>query len=262
VARRRKFRSIRVAAVAVMAVALVAIPGALAKRQVVRVGNLFLADNGGISPSKLPRHRQAPISGHISGEIGTTDGSHPPAVETVAVDFDKSLRLNAEGLPACPAGRVEARTTAEAKKACPRSIVGSGTGVVEVAFPESRPLIARGPIVLFSGGVHRSATRLLIHTYVSVPAPTAVVAKTTIERIDRGHFGLHTFSKIPVIAGGAGSVTKFELTIGRKFMRGKRRVSYLTASCPTGHYFTEGEVRFAGDIALGLTHALPCTPRE
>jgi len=250
------------AAVLAAALALVAAPGALAKKEVVRVGNLFLTDNGGITPTKLPRHRQAPISGHISGEIGTTDGTHPPPVETVEVDFDKTLRVDAKGIPACPLGRLEARTTAEAKKACPNSIVGSGRGVVEVSFPESRPLIAKGPIVLFSGGAKGGVTKLFIHTFVSVPAPTAVVARTTITEIHRGHFGLHTLSEIPVIAGGAGSVTKFELTIGRRFSRGGRPASYLTASCPTGHYFTQGEVRFSGGIVLGITHSLPCTPKN
>ena len=156
---------IRTTAVA-LGFALIVVAGALAKPHVIRAGNLFLRDNGGISPSRLPRHSQAPIAGHIDATIGTTDGSHPPAVRTVDIDFDKSIRLNAEGLPACKLGELEARPTEAAKKACPDAIVGSGEGEVEVAFPEQAPFSAKGPIVLFNGGVHGGVTHLFVHTYV------------------------------------------------------------------------------------------------
>jgi hypothetical protein len=235
-------------------------PSARAQPEVVQVGNLFLRDNGGISPSKLPRHEQAPISATLDGQIGTTDGSHPPAIESVVLDVAKTVQVDARGLPVCRKGQLEARTTADAKRACPNAIVGSGEGEVEVAFAESTPFSAKGPIVLFNGGVHDATTLLFVHAYVSVPVPTAVVAPVKITPIHGGRFGLHTVTRIPPIAGGAGSVTKFKITIKRSFLAGGRRRSYLTASCPTGHYFTRGEVQFAGGTELGITHELPCTP--
>jgi len=240
--------------------ALIVTTSALAKREVVQVGNLFLVDNGGISPRALPKHEQAPIAGHLHGEIGTTDGTHPPAVRTVIVDFDKTIQLNAKGLPVCKKSKLVAQSTASAKRACPDAIVGSGEGEVEVAFPEQAPFSAKGPIVLFNGGVQGGTTLLFIHAYVSVPAPTAVLATVKITRIHRGHFGLHTVSAIPVIAGGSGSVTEFNLTINRTFTYKGKKKSYLTASCPTGHYFAEGEVQFDDNTKLKVTHVLPCTP--
>jgi hypothetical protein len=242
--------------------ALIVAPSALAKREIVRVGNLFLADNGGISPSKLPRNEQAPISAYVHGEIGTTDGSHPPAVKTVTVDFDKTIQVNAKGLPVCAAGRLESRPTAAVKKACPDSIVGSGEGEVEVAFPEQKPFTARGPIVLFNGGVHGRTTLLLIHTYVAVPVPTAVIVTVKLTRINRGHYGIHAVAQIPSIAGGAGSATEFKITVNRKFTYRGKKESYLTASCPTGSYYTEGEVVFSDGKTMGLRHVLPCTPKD
>jgi hypothetical protein len=224
------------------------------------VGTLFLRDNGGISPTKLPKDRQAPISASLNAQIGTTDGSHPPAIKSVVADFDKTIQVNARGLPVCKKGQLEARPTAAAKKACPDAIVGMGEGEVEVAFPESNPFAAKCPIVLFNGGVHGATTLIFIHTYVAVPVPTAVVATVKITSIHRGHYGLHTVSQIPAIAGGAGSVTKFKLTIDRTFTYRGRRESYLTASCPTGHYYTEGKVQFSDGTTLKITHVLPCTP--
>ncbi len=153
-----------------------------------------------------------------------------------------------------------ARSTAAAKKACADAIVGSGEGVVEVAFPEQNPIVARGPIFLFNGGVHGATTLLLVHTYVNVPAPTAVIATVRITRIHRGHYGIHTVAQIPAITGGAGSVISFRLAIGRKFTYRGRKESYLTASCPTGLYYTKGDILFAGGNRLKGTHILPCTP--
>jgi hypothetical protein len=253
---RKLLRSIVVFA----ALALLVAAGAFAKSHTIRAGNLFLTDDGGISPSRLPKGSQAPISAHIDAKIGMTDRSHPPAVETLNIDFDKTIRIDAKGLPACKKNQLEARTTAAAKKACPDAIVGSGEGVVEVAFPESTPFSAKGPIVLFNGGVQGGTTTLLAHAYVAVPAPTAVVATVKISRIHRGHYGIHTVTQVPVIAGGAGSVTQVRLSIDRRFTYQGKKESYLTASCPTGRYYTEGKILFADGALLQGVHVLPCTP--
>jgi hypothetical protein len=250
-----------VRAIAIWAgLALIVVASALAKPHVIRAGNLFLRDNGGIFPSTLPRHSQTPISARIDAEIGTTDGSHPAAVRTLNIDFDKSIEVNAKGLPVCTEGQLTARSSTAAKKACPDAIVGSGEGEVEVAFPEQKPFAATGPVVLFNGGVHGGTTLLFGHAYVEVPVPTAVIVTVKITRIHRGHYGIHTVSQVPTIAGGAGSVIGFKLTIGRKFTYKGNKESYLTASCPTGLYYTEGHILFADGVTLKGTHILPCTP--
>lgn len=249
-----------VCAAMVLILVLVVAASALAKPEVVKVGNLFLRDNGGISPTRLPKNTPAPISAHLNGTIGTLDGSHPPALESIIADFDKTIHVNAQGLPVCTLGKLVAQSTAKAKQACPDAIVGTGSGQVEVAFPEQTPFTAKGPIILFNGGVHGGSTLLLIHTYVAVPAPTAVITTVKISPIHRGHYGLHTVALIPKIAGGYGSVTSFHITIGRKFDYKGKPQSYLTATCPTGHYFTEGHARFAEGPTLKITHDLPCSP--
>ena len=250
---------IRTTAIAV-GLALVVATGAFAEPHLIRAGNLFLKDDGGIFPSTLPRHTQTPISARIDAEIGTVDGTHPPAVKTLNIDFDKSIQVNARGLPVCKADQLTARSTAAAKRACADAIVGSGEAEVEVAFPEQKPIVAGGPIYLFNGGVHGDTTLLFVHAYVNVPAPTAVIATVKISRIDRGHYGLHTVSQVPAITGGAGSVIRVRLTIDRKFTYRGKQHSYLTASCPTGTYYTEGDILFADGSTLKGTHVLPCTP--
>lgn len=228
--------------------------------ETVEAGDLVLTDAGGISPQKLPRHRQVPITAHLHATIATKDGSHPPAARLLEVDFDRTLGLNARGLPACSAAKLKARSTTAAKRACPGAIVGSGEAEVEVAFPEQKPFTATGPLIAFNGGVHGGTTLLFIHTYIDVPAPTAVVVEARITKESKGRYGMHTVTKVPPIAGGAGSPVGFELKLGRKFNYKGRRESYLTASCPTGVYYTQGQVDFSDGTVLHVTHPLPCTP--
>lgn len=257
---RRLVTSLTLAVAAALTVALATT--ASATREVVEVGNLFLVDNGGIFPSKLPRHESAPVSARLEGEIGTRDGSHPPALRTIDLDVDRTIEVDALGLPVCKAGQITARSSDDAKRACPDAIVGSGVAEVEVAFPEQQPFSSRGPLVLFNGGVHGGTTLLLLHAYVNVPAPTAIVTTAKLTRIHRNPFGMHIAARIPRIAGGAGSVTKFTLKVGRSFnYKGKER-SFLRASCPSGHYTTQGQVLFADGTALGVTHVFPCTPAD
>lgn len=252
-------KAVSVAAV-VMVLAAAAAGSASAGREVVQLGNLFLADNGGIFPSKLPRHGSAPITARLEAEIGTTDGTHPPALSHVDLDVDRTIGLDAQGLPTCRIAQIKATSSTTARRACGDAIIGSGSATVEVAFPEQEPFSSTGPILLFNGGVRGKTTRVLLHAYVDVPAPTAIVVPAEVVSIDKGQFGLEILATIPRIAGGAGSVTSFRIEVGRRFTRAGKKASLLTASCPTGHYRTEGEAEFADGTELSVDHVFPCTP--
>lgn len=241
--------------------ALILATGALAKREVWCAGNICVTDDGGISPSKLPKRGSAPITAWLNGEVETRDGSHPPALKSLGMDIDKTIDIDAVGLPTCRAGQILSRTSAAAKKACGGAIVGSGKGEVEVAFAEQIPFRSTGPVVLFNGGVQGRTTTVLLHAYVNVPAPTAIVTKATVTRIHRGRFGLHIDTRLPKIAGGAGSVTMFDLKVGRRYTYKGRKKSYLTANCPTGTWWVKGNARFDDGTSLSIHHPFHCIPK-
>lgn len=260
--------SIQLARIAALAlgIALLVAVAAIAKPHAVRVekfeaGNLVAIDHGGITPEALPRHRQAPITANLHAKLRTKDGSHPPAARQMNLNFDRTLDLNAKGLPTCSAAQLKARSTAEVKRVCGEAIVGSGSGEVEVAFPEQAPFRASGPLLALNGGVHGHTAVLFVHAYVDVPAPTAVVVEARIRKVHHGHYGMNAEVEIPPIAGGAGSVTRFDLNLGRRFRYKGRKASYLTASCPTGHYYVEGHLKFSDGTVIRITHVLPCTPK-
>jgi hypothetical protein len=239
-------------AIAIGAVwAAVAVAGG-EKPVVVRAGNVILTVNGNASPTALPRNKLAPISFHASGKIATADGTHPPALDEVVFDVGKAGTIEADDFPTCSVGEIEARTTEEAERACGDAIVGGGQTEVEVQFPESAPFTAKGPLVIFNGGEKGGKSLMLIHAYVSVPAPTAIVTTVVTNREHKGPYRLHSVSTIPLVAGGAGSVTGFYLKIDRK--------GYLTANCSNGHFSAHLAANFRDGTALAGSFERPCTP--
>jgi hypothetical protein len=229
-------------------------------RKIWCAGNICVADDGGISPTKLPRHGKAPVTARLNGEISTRDGTHPPAFQTMDLKIDKTIELDAKGLPVCKPSQIEASTTATVKRVCSDAIVGTGEGEIEVAFPEQRPFSATGPIVIFNGGVKGAVTTVLLHAYVNVPAPTAIVTKAKITKIDEGRFGMRIQVRVPKIAGGAGSVTEFDLEVGRRYTYKGKKKSFLAAGCPTGIWMAKGQASFEDGTRLAISHPFPCTP--
>lgn len=245
---------------AVLVLLLAAVATGSPNRKIWCAGNICVADDGGITPTKLPRHGKAPVTARLNGEISTRDGSHPPAFESIDLKVEKNISIDPVGLPTCRLSQLQATSSAAAKRACGDAIVGSGEAEVEVAFPEQAPFRSTGPLILFNGGQKGPTTTLLLHAYVNVPAPTAIVVPATVTRIHEGRFGLRIQATVPKIAGGSGSVTEFALKVGRKFTYKGKKKSFLSASCPNGVWLAKGEARFVDDTTLHITHPFPCTP--
>lgn len=232
-----------------------------AKPTVVRVGNVVMKVNGGVTPKALPSGRHAPITLRASGQISTKDGRHPPALRKVIIDFDRHGTVNTRGLKVCKPGRLQARSTRDARRACRGAIVGTGKTKVKVALAEQRPFSTTGPLVLFNGGTRKGKTRMFIHAYVDVPAPTAIVTRVVIKDIKKGRYGTRAIATIPKIANGAGSVTYFRIKVDRKFrLNGKKR-SYLTARCGRGRFYAEARSFFDDGTRARGTIVRPCRQR-
>jgi hypothetical protein len=257
-----KGKLICIAAIAalVAAIAAGAAQGDRGTRQEHCAGVLCVGDGGGISPTALPKHGSAPVTARIEGDVKTSDGSHPAALQDLQADIDRTIKVDAVGLPTCRESQLTATSSATAKKVCGDAIVGSGSAEVEVAFPEQAPFRSTGPLVLFNGGVHGGTTTVFLHAYVNVPAPTAVIVRATVTRIHKGRFGLRLKAHVPEVAGGAGSATAFDLKIGRRYTYKGRKKSFLSAGCPTGSWATKGTLLFSDQTRVGFTHVFTCTP--
>lgn len=248
----RKYLMLTMAIAALIAVSVAGIATGANKPVTVEAGNLVFTFNGGFSPTKLPKKKLAPITLTASGEISTKDGTHPPALKETVVETDKNGAINVKGIKVCKSGQLQSRDTTAARKACPKSIIGTGKTTVEVQFPESKPVLVNSALTVFNGGFSGGTTTLYIHAYFSAPVTGAIVTTLKIKKVHNGRYGLKTIATIPKIAGGSGSVKSFDLTINKK--------GVLTAKCADGKLQAKATAKFAdGTVAGPATIIRPCT---
>ncbi len=264
----RKRPLLTLALIGVLGLSVTAV--AIAKHVQTRIvaGNLALNIGGGITPDKLPRNEYVPVTADLFGKISTTNGGHPPAFRELVLDVDKDFKVNVEGLPACTPGELEATNTQAALKACGDTRLGSGSAHAEIAFPEQNPIKVSTPIEVFNGGERGGKVKLLIHTFITVPVPAAIVTQVTIQR--KGS-GLHSIAKIPAIAGGSGSAVDYSFKLGRTWSYKGKKVGYFEARCPDGVFKVSSPKAvfkneahtpgFTPTTVLKGAVALPCTPK-
>jgi hypothetical protein len=229
-----------------------------AKDTVVRAGDLEFTIDGssGVTPKALSKTKYTPIAFTAAGSIRSLNPAEPqpPALKEVLLDAPNTA-VNVKGYPVCKGSELQARDTASVKKACGSAIIGTGKGTISVKFPEQAAIPAKTPIIVFNGGVAGGTTTFYIHTYLTQPITTAVV--TTV-KIKKAGSGVKTVSSIPVIAGGAGSVKDFSLTIDKKFTYKGKKVSVLSAKCVGGKLTAHGTAVFRDGSKLSADVLRTC----
>lgn len=198
----------------------------------VSAGNLVIDFGFDSAPGALPQTHDAPIRFWGRSTIGTRDGTAPPPVEHVSVEFDKYGHLETRGLPKCTMAKLVATTPQVARKLCPGAIVGTGFGKAIVTLPEQMPIVAGSPVTFFNGPVIAGDPSVIVHAHLEVPAPTTYLVPVRIEKIRKGVYGYRIEAKIPPIAGGYGSPIDFKFDVGRDWSFQGKELSYVNARCP------------------------------
>jgi hypothetical protein len=239
----------------------------LAQAEFSQEGNVRISFSGDFSPHALPRNELAPVTIDVRGEIGTTDGTHPPAVRRIEIGINRHGRLTTQGLPACSGPRLQSTSTETALKRCRPALVGRGHFAANVEFSGTGPVLATGTMLAFYGKSNGKQA-LLLHLYATAPVQTTFILPLIISNKGNELFGTVLSARIPTLAGGLGSVTQIALKIGRNYtFRGQRR-SFISASCPapagfTGAVFSlaRGNFYFADGKKIDTTLARDCRVR-
>jgi len=240
----------------------------LAQAELSQDGNVRISFSGDFSPRSLPRDRPAPVTVNVQGAIGTTDGSHPPAVRRIEIALNRNGRLSTQGLPECSGPLLQSTSTETALQRCRSALVGRGHFQAGVEFSSnSSPILATGKMLAFYGR-DKGRPALLLHLYITTPVRATFVLPLAISRNPKGQFGTILSAKIPTLAGGLGSVTQIDLTIGRTYTyRGQPR-SFISASCPApagfpGAVFTlaRGSFYFVDGKKIDTSLARDCRVR-
>jgi hypothetical protein len=238
----------------------------VASSELSQNGNLRISFGGGFAPRSLPRDRFAPVRVGIEGTISTTDGSHPPALRRFEVALNRDGRLSTRGLPVCTGPALQSTTTEAALARCRPALVGHGSFKADLQATEATTP-AHGTILVFNTRIG-GRPGLLLHFYGTVPVRATFVLPLLIEHDSTGPFGTVLATRIETLAGGAGSITEIDLSIGREYTYHGRRYSFISASCaaPAGFpgavfTFARGSFYFADGRQINTTLTRDCRVR-
>lgn len=243
-----------------LGVVLALVAGGVALAEQVRVGKIIVNVDGGFTPTSLPKKRFAPITLQASSDISMVDGTVPPPLQKLVLDFDRNGLVQTKGLPVCLPSKLENTDATAARKACRSAIVGTGSASAEITFPDQGPVPATSPLTIFNGPRQGGNPSVIVHAYLTIPAPTTFVILAPIVRTS-GPYRYQVTSNIPPIAGGYGSVTHFDFKVHKTWKAGGKTVSYASARCANGRLQAQGQFTFGdGTVASGSVFR-PCKSR-
>lgn len=218
--------------------------GAGARAAVEKSGNVLVHFDAEFSPHELPRSAPAPIDVTIKGTVSTTDGTQPPALQWLEIELNRNGRLYTKGLPSCSASLLQSTSSGEAKARCGDALVGEGNFSVDLALGGNKPVVSTGKILAFNGR-RAGKPALLLHLFGGVPVRFTLVVPLRIGHRRDGQFGTVLRTRIPRLAIGFGSISKIDLSLGRRWTFAGKRRSYLSAACSAPAEFPEVPFTFA-----------------
>jgi len=226
----------------------------------VRVGTLVLHADGSFEPHALPKRTYAPIHLEGYGEIKTTDGSMPPALQHVKVEFDHDGHLTTRGLAVCRPSQLEGATTQQARNRCGAAMVATGRVGAEVSLAGIARLELRAPVTVFNGPRRNGDPTAIVHAQAPFPVSETYVIVIPIER-RQGTYGYRVSFDIPPIAGGLGSLTYLKGKISRLYKFHGEQLSYISARCSDYILQTRGYFSFADGTIIYGSLFKTCRPK-
>jgi hypothetical protein len=188
-----------------------------------------------ISPKRLSKTQFTPAALKVTTATASTtaaNGVPSPATHAV-IDFDRNAKLFTKGIPTCDPAKLQNTSTEAALAACSKAKIGSGTA--SALLPVGAQVFTVNQTVIAFNGVPQGGKPVVIlHTYGTTPIQTTLVLVGTVTNYNKQGYGPRLDLQIPLIAGGAGALTGFQVKIDKKFSyKGKKR-SFVSARCTTG----------------------------
>jgi hypothetical protein len=253
--------------VALAVLAVTFLFAALAHAELVERGDLFVKFEGGIAPTALPRHVNAPISVRVDGTVRTLSGDRPPALRHISIAINRGGRIETRGLPVCQRSQIESTSAVGALEACGPALVGRGRFSAAVSFPEQTAFPLRGGILAFNTVIDGKRA-ILAHVYGTDPFPNTRIIVFHIRK-SKGTFGTVLNAALPVSLNRYGYLKRIVLSLRREYVYRGRTRSYLSAACaaPAGvaigiFPFVRVSMAFADGRKLASTLIRTCRVRK
>ncbi len=226
----------------------------------VHIGNATFSGGGTFKPDALPKKTMAPISLKTWGNVVTDDGSIPPVVDVIQVDFDKDGNVLTKGIPTCDETDLRNKDPKQAKQICGKALVGKGKAEALVKLEDQALIEAYGPLQIFNGEPQGKKPTVVFHTFLDYPVPSAYVAKAVVEKSKLGKdYGKRVIVRPPSIAGGQGTFTGFEASIPKKVAKGKK---YLVGRCSDRSLIASAQLTLRSGEKLKIDFTASCKQKK
>lgn len=255
-------RPITITGLAAVLVAAIAASAAFAGTVVTgKDGNTQTLDST-ITPKKLSKTTFSPGALNVKVTTSSTtaaNGVPSPAVH-VFLDFDKNVKLFTKGVPTCDPAKLQSTSTTVALQQCGKAKIGSGKAsallpVGPVVYPVNQVVTA------FNGVPKGGKPVIILHTYGTTPLQTTLVLVGTVTNLNKEGYGPRLDLEVPLLANGAGALTSFQAKIEKKYAYKGKRVSYVSARCPTGKFKARAIFTYKDGENLTPLDTQPCTKK-
>jgi hypothetical protein len=149
----------------------------------------------------------------------------------VVIDFDKNLRIFTKGLPTCDPAKVQSVSTEIAERECGRAKIGSGKATALIPVGE-QVFVAEQVVTAFNGTPKGGKPVIVLHSYGTKPTVTTLVLIGTVSNYNKQGYGPRLDLEVPKIAGGAGALTNFTVTIKKNYRYKGNPATFIAAKCP------------------------------
>jgi hypothetical protein len=254
-------RSFPVVAAAIAAIAAITASAALAGPTVSGPNGNTQSIETVIAPKSLPKKTFAPATLKVVTDTETTlANSIPSPTTTVTIDFDKGAQIFTKGLPTCNASLLQNVSTEIAEEKCGRAKIGSGHAGA-VLNTGSRIAQIEQTVTAFNGVPKGGKPTVLLHSYGTTPFQTTLVLTGTVSKLNKEGFGPRLEVQVPLLAGGSGALTRFEVTINKKWQYKGKKVSFISAECDNKSFKTRSVFTYLDGQSLSPVNTQSCTQK-
>ncbi|HEX6116431.1 MAG TPA: hypothetical protein VFY99_04975 [Solirubrobacterales bacterium] len=224
-----------------------------------------------VSPTKLPKKKTRTVdpkdvSLNIAVGIRSDDPVNKvPGANRVELDFDKDLTFTTKGVPTCNENTIATLNNQQAKDACKKAFIGSGSAAATCSASEDPPDIPDVKVNAFNGQPQGKNPVILLHTDANLGGNSTITILPGVLTKASSPFGRTLNVTVPPLAGGACSIVDFETTVGKGQIN-KKYSDYVAGTCRDKKIDMNGRFFFnsnpQGVSQLDPTDSIPCKPKS
>jgi hypothetical protein len=186
-----------------------------------------------IAPKKLGKKSFTPAALEVTTKLTTSASTGVPVPTThVQIDFDKGVKIFNKGVPTCEAAKLQSTSTEVARQVCKNAIIGTGKAAALLVVG-GKIYNVEQTVTAFNGVPAGGKPVILLHTYGTTPVQTTLVLIGTVSNLNKEGFGPRLDVEVPLIAGGTGVLTEFQVKVAKNYKYKGQPVSYISAKCPS-----------------------------